>query len=174
VCVWGGGCAGACARVRPSARICPLPVFIFQEAAFQISGYRDFQELSVAFGCVHADRAVPRERLGMPTGPHQTAGCNDLTLPCSNYLRNYLVAITYLVIVYLHSKRGCGLRGLQKLMKKIASWLRPEGLLFVHIFVHRSLPYHFEVQALLSARSINRCSAVGAPFSPTVISFLTF
>ena len=25
----------------------------------------------------------------------------------------------------------------------IASWLRPSGLLFVHIFTHRECPYHF-------------------------------
>ena len=32
------------------------------------------------------------------------------------------------------------------LMGRIASWLRPEGKLFVHIFVHRlGLPYHYEV-----------------------------
>ena len=32
-----------------------------------------------------------------------------------------------------------------ELMKRIASWLRPGGKLFVHIFVHRiGLPYHYE------------------------------
>jgi hypothetical protein len=37
------------------------------------------------------------------------------------------------------------------LMKKIASWLRPnkgpesnDALCFIHIFCHRSMPYHFE------------------------------
>eukprot|EP00873_Tetraselmis_striata_P044143 jgi/Tetstr1/464407/TSEL_009200.t1 len=33
------------------------------------------------------------------------------------------------------------------LMGRIAGWLRPGGLLFVHIFVHRRFPYHFEVQS---------------------------
>ncbi|KAL4531491.1 hypothetical protein Ndes2526B_g04396 [Nannochloris sp. 'desiccata'] len=33
-----------------------------------------------------------------------------------------------------------------ELMKRISSWLRPGGKLFVHIFVHRiGLPYHYEV-----------------------------
>ncbi len=30
------------------------------------------------------------------------------------------------------------------LLKKIARWLTPDGRLFVHIFAHRSLAYHFE------------------------------
>ena len=34
---------------------------------------------------------------------------------------------------------------MQALLKNIASWLKPEGLLFVHIFTHKSLAYHFEV-----------------------------
>lgn len=34
-----------------------------------------------------------------------------------------------------------------ELFRRIASWLRPAGLLFFHIFVHsRGLPYHYEVQ----------------------------
>ena len=34
---------------------------------------------------------------------------------------------------------------MQALLKNTASWLKPEGLLFVHIFTHKSLAYHFEV-----------------------------
>ncbi len=30
------------------------------------------------------------------------------------------------------------------LLSKVASWLNPQGLLFVHIFAHRTLTYHFE------------------------------
>lgn len=38
----------------------------------------------------------------------------------------------------------------KELFRRIASWLRPEGLLFFHIFVHaRGLPYHYEVGAAL-------------------------
>ncbi len=33
----------------------------------------------------------------------------------------------------------------QELLKRCSSWLKPGGKMFVHIFVHRSLPYHFEV-----------------------------
>lgn len=32
------------------------------------------------------------------------------------------------------------------LLAKIARWLKPEGRLFVHIFAHKLLAYHFEVQ----------------------------
>ena len=37
------------------------------------------------------------------------------------------------------------MKNYEKLLKKISSWLKPEGLLFIHIFVHKSMPYHFEV-----------------------------
>jgi cyclopropane-fatty-acyl-phospholipid synthase len=32
------------------------------------------------------------------------------------------------------------------LLRKVARWLRPEGRLFVHVFAHRTLAYHFEDQ----------------------------
>ena len=35
------------------------------------------------------------------------------------------------------------MKNYQALMKRIARWLRPGGLLFVHIFTHRRLAYHF-------------------------------
>ena len=34
----------------------------------------------------------------------------------------------------------------QALLKRVSSWMRKGGLLFVHIFVHVTMPYHFEVQ----------------------------
>eukprot|EP00455_Lapot_gusevi_P032290 TRINITY_DN351_c0_g1_i3.p1 TRINITY_DN351_c0_g1~~TRINITY_DN351_c0_g1_i3.p1 ORF type:complete len:271 (+),score=100.53 TRINITY_DN351_c0_g1_i3:32-814(+) len=36
------------------------------------------------------------------------------------------------------------MKNYELLMGKVASWLKPNGLLFVHIFVNRNLPYHFE------------------------------
>ena len=30
------------------------------------------------------------------------------------------------------------------LFAKVSSWLRPGGLVFIHIFCHRDTPYHFE------------------------------
>ncbi|TFY54361.1 hypothetical protein EVJ58_g8910 [Rhodofomes roseus] len=35
------------------------------------------------------------------------------------------------------------MKNYKTLLSKITSWMRPEGLLFVHIFCHRSMPYHF-------------------------------
>lgn len=32
------------------------------------------------------------------------------------------------------------------LMERISNWLKPGGKLFVHIFVHKTMPYHFEVR----------------------------
>lgn len=37
------------------------------------------------------------------------------------------------------------MRNYQELLKRISSWLNPEGTLFVHIFVHKELSYKFEV-----------------------------
>ncbi len=36
------------------------------------------------------------------------------------------------------------MKNYRELMKRIASWLSPEGKLFVHIFTHREYAYHFE------------------------------
>lgn len=36
------------------------------------------------------------------------------------------------------------MRNYQQLMRKISSWLEPNGLLFVHIFVHRNFAYCFD------------------------------
>lgn len=38
------------------------------------------------------------------------------------------------------------MRNYQVLYNKVASWLKPNGLFFKHIFVHRNTPYAFEVQ----------------------------
>jgi len=38
------------------------------------------------------------------------------------------------------------MKNYRELMRRIASWLCPDGKLFVHIFVHRTgLPYHYEI-----------------------------
>ncbi len=43
------------------------------------------------------------------------------------------------------------MKNYQELMRKVSTWLRPKthpsdegALLFVHIFCHRTMPYHFE------------------------------
>ena len=38
------------------------------------------------------------------------------------------------------------MRNHKKLFKSIASWLKPKGMFFMHIFVHQSQPYLFEVE----------------------------
>ncbi len=35
---------------------------------------------------------------------------------------------------------------------QVSSWMAPGGKLFVHIFVHATMPYHFEVRWLLSGQ----------------------
>ena len=36
------------------------------------------------------------------------------------------------------------MKNYELLLRKVASWMKPGGLLFVHIFTHRTLAYHFE------------------------------
>jgi cyclopropane-fatty-acyl-phospholipid synthase len=36
------------------------------------------------------------------------------------------------------------MRNYQELFRRVATWLKPDGLLFVHIFCHRRIAYLFE------------------------------
>lgn len=38
------------------------------------------------------------------------------------------------------------MKNYQLLLRKVASWMKPQALMFVHIFVHRLQAYHFEVR----------------------------
>lgn len=38
------------------------------------------------------------------------------------------------------------MRNWQALFERVASWLRPQGRFFMHVFCHQSLPYYFEVE----------------------------
>ncbi len=39
------------------------------------------------------------------------------------------------------------MKNYQELMRRVASWLRPGGALFVHIFTHREVAYHYEIES---------------------------
>lgn len=39
------------------------------------------------------------------------------------------------------------MKNYQKLMGRVASWLKPGGALFVHIFTHREVAYHYEIES---------------------------
>ena len=38
------------------------------------------------------------------------------------------------------------MKNYQELMRRISTWLKPGGQLFVHIFTHRTAAYHYEVR----------------------------
>ncbi len=40
------------------------------------------------------------------------------------------------------------MKNYRELMRRCSSWLKPKGKLFVHIFLHKTLPYHFEVRVI--------------------------
>jgi hypothetical protein len=59
-----------------------------------------------------------------------------------------------------------------ELMRRISTWLRPGGALFVHIFCHKTTPYHFEVRPGSFGRDLqesgvcwNRCPSAHKPSS---------
>jgi hypothetical protein len=39
------------------------------------------------------------------------------------------------------------MKNYQELLRRISTWLKPGGLLFVHIFCHKTCPYHFEASS---------------------------
>lgn len=41
------------------------------------------------------------------------------------------------------------MKNYQALLRKVASWMKPDALLFIHIFTHKDFAYHFEVPDLL-------------------------
>lgn len=63
-----------------------------------------------------------------------TRDVNQLELPTQSFDRCVSVEM-------LEHMRNYG-----RLLHNIASWLRPQGLLFVHIFVHRTLMYPFNIE----------------------------
>jgi hypothetical protein len=34
---------------------------------------------------------------------------------------------------------------MQRLLQKVASWMKPGGIFFCHVFCHKTIAYHFEV-----------------------------
>lgn len=38
------------------------------------------------------------------------------------------------------------MKNYQKLLQRVATWMKPEALLFIHIFAHKEFAYHFEVR----------------------------
>lgn len=45
-------------------------------------------------------------------------------------------------------------KNLETLFARVSRWLRPDGKMFVHIFTHRSQPYHFD-------KYVNTWAAIG-------------
>lgn len=79
----------------------------------------------------------------LPTHPPPHPPIHTLTPhppPSPTYPFHPLINTPCAVEMFEHMKNY------QLLLRRIAGWLRPGGRLFVHIFVHRGLPYHYEVQ----------------------------
>jgi len=78
-----------------------------------------------------------RERLGVNSNRHNiiTSDVNVLELPDNHFDR--IVSVE----MFEHMKNY------QKLFASVSRWLKPDGKLFVHIFTHRTSPYHFEARS---------------------------
>lgn len=71
------------------------------------------------------------ERRGLRNVEILTADVAELDLPAGEFDRVLSVEM------FEHMKNY------GRLLRKVASWMKPRGLLFVHIFTHRTLAYHF-------------------------------
>lgn len=71
-------------------------------------------------------------------------GLSNLTIITAD-MNNFEASSTYDRIVSVEMFEH--MRNWQVLYGKVASWLKPQGKFFKHIFVHRNTPYLFEVQA---------------------------
>ena len=71
-------------------------------------------------------------------------GLSNLTIITAD-MNNFEAPSTYDRIVSVEMFEH--MRNWQVLYGKVASWLKPKGKFFKHIFVHRNTPYLFEVQA---------------------------
>jgi cyclopropane-fatty-acyl-phospholipid synthase len=77
----------------------------------------------------HIDRVARDRRLG--NLQIITCDINDLTLPAGRFDRVVSVEM------FEH------LKNYRLLLRRVAAWMKPGGLLFVHIFTHTEQPYHF-------------------------------
>lgn len=75
-----------------------------------------------------------KDRLGIKNITYKRQDVNDLQFDDNSF--DKIVSIEMFEHVRNH----------EKLLEKISQWLKPEGKLFIHIFVHKNLTYLFEVK----------------------------
>jgi hypothetical protein len=55
------------------------------------------------------------------------------------------------------------MKNYQELLRRVATWLRPEGLCFIHIFTHLYFAYHFEVRGLPASSRLDASVSLQVP-----------
>ncbi|GBF89484.1 cyclopropane-fatty-acyl-phospholipid synthase [Raphidocelis subcapitata] len=123
------------------------------------AGLRDGQdilELGCGWGsfCLFAARAFPRSRVTAVSNSRtqreyimrraREAGVTNLQVITADMVE-FQAPGQYDRIVSIEMFEH--MKNYQELLRRCAGWLRPGGQLFVHIFCHRSTPYHFEVKS---------------------------
>lgn len=72
-------------------------------------------------------------------------GLENLTVVTRNMTEFHADAATYDRVVSVEMFEH--MKNYQKLLGNVANWLKPGGQLFVHIFTHRDIAYHFEAKS---------------------------
>eukprot|EP00457_Paulinella_chromatophora_P007387 gb/GEZN01007410.1/.p1 GENE.gb/GEZN01007410.1/~~gb/GEZN01007410.1/.p1 ORF type:complete len:397 (-),score=47.92 gb/GEZN01007410.1/:242-1432(-) len=79
-------------------------------------------------------------RRGLTNVHIYTGDINDFDFPPEAQVKEKPFDRAFSIEMFEHMKNY------EKLLAKISAWLKPQASLFVHIFTHKSIPYHFEVK----------------------------
>mmetsp|Transcript_33271 Transcript_33271/g.94252 ORF Transcript_33271/g.94252 Transcript_33271/m.94252 type:complete len:321 (+) Transcript_33271:83-1045(+) len=121
----------------------------------QLQDGQDVLELGCGWGslCLYVAAKYPKSRVTAVSNSKtqrdfinhraEERGIKNLTILTDNMVTFHAPA-TYDRVISVEMFEH--MKNYQVLMGRISGWLRPGGMLFVHIFVHRRFPYHFEVQ----------------------------
>ncbi|KAL5683006.1 hypothetical protein ACJX0J_009391, partial [Zea mays] len=74
----------------------------------------------------------------------------NLTIPSVKYPNNHSQQslkenkLPNIEIIVADINKFEHMKNYKSLLKKISRWMKEDGLLFVHLFCHKTFPYHFE------------------------------
>ncbi len=81
-----------------------------------------------------------REYIEAEAKKHNLSGIQVITADINEFDFEHKGALDRIISIEMFEH----MRNYQELLKKISTWLSPEGKMFVHIFCHKTTPYYFE------------------------------